>query len=336
MDLFGNRFHIFAGKSKGKGYTGDRNVTTGVSLWESKKKKEKVDENAKAGYPALGIKGGTAAAKATQEKLKKKKPNDPISKTTVKAPWTKMTVPGDVAIGVKNQGTVYTAEGDDSDYTRQRQVSYGSETKSIKDHMEKGNLTEVGLKGLMRRGEVRTAYRGEEGGQGYGHGDKSPLKPSIGGDARGLHGTTVAGKVALMKSKKRANVTGSNPTIRGDVKDKGTLKSAVDKYRPGSVDHQTEYDNGLKSTRGKKKKKGETFTSGKGRFVSGRGKITGRSTKKGNKYSGHGNSGTPQESRRREEERAGTDQPSKKEYEAAGIKTATKGSFKALRAGNKV
>ena len=58
MDLFGNKFHIFAGKSKGKGYTGDRNVTTGVSLWESKK-----------------------------EKAKKEKPNDPISKTTVKAPW---------------------------------------------------------------------------------------------------------------------------------------------------------------------------------------------------------------------------------------------------------
>ena len=161
MDLFGNQFHIFAGKSKGKGYTGNRNVTTGVSLWESKKKKERVDENAEAGYPALGIKGGTAAAKATQKKLKKEKPNDPISKTTVKAPWTKMTVPGDVAIGVKNQGTVYTAQGDDSDYTRQRQVSYGSETKSIKDHMERGRLDLIGevsdakVKGALAAAQVR-------------------------------------------------------------------------------------------------------------------------------------------------------------------------------------
>ena len=132
MDLFGNKFHIFAGKSKGKGYTGDRNVTTGVSLWESKK-----------------------------EKVKKEKPNDPISKTTVKAPWTKMTVPGDVAIGVKNQGTVYTAEGDDSDYTRQRQVSYGSETKSIKDHMERGRLDLIGevsdakVEGALAAAKVR-------------------------------------------------------------------------------------------------------------------------------------------------------------------------------------
>ena len=132
MDLFGNRFHIFAGKSKGKGYTGDRNVTTGVSLWESKK-----------------------------EKVKKEKPNDPISKTTVKAPWTKMTVPGDVAIGVKNQGTVYTAQGDDSDYTRQRQVSYGSETKSIKDHMERGRLDLIGevsdakVEGALAAAKVR-------------------------------------------------------------------------------------------------------------------------------------------------------------------------------------
>ena len=175
-----------------------------------------------------------------------------------------------------------------------------------------------GLKKLMRRGDVRTAYRGEEGGQGYVHGDKNPLKPSSGGVSRGLHGTTVKGKVALMKSLKRANVTGSNPTIRGDVKDQGNLKSALDRFRPGSKDHQSEYHSvkGQVSTRGVKKKKGETYTSGKGK-----------------KYSGHGNSGSRQDSRRREQESAGTDQPSKKEYNAAGIKTAKKGSFKNLRDG---
>jgi len=92
----------------------------GMNLWEAKKKEAK-------------------------KKMKKEKPNDPISKTTVKAPWTKMTVPGDVAIGVNNQGKEYTAHtGPDyaknSDYGKQRKVSYGSETKNFYDHLERGEL----------------------------------------------------------------------------------------------------------------------------------------------------------------------------------------------------
>ena len=96
----------------------DNQEHAGDSLWEAKKTEAK-----------------------NNTKMKKEKPNDPISKTNVKAPWTKLTVPGDVAIGVKNQGKEYTAHtGPDyaknSDYGKQRKVSYGSETKNFYDHVE--------------------------------------------------------------------------------------------------------------------------------------------------------------------------------------------------------
>ena len=87
-------------------------------------------------------------AKGKKTKMKKEKANDPISKTNVKAPWTKMTVPGDVAIGVNNQGEEYTAHtGPDyeknSDYGKQRKVSYGSEVKNFEEGMSRGEFVVV-------------------------------------------------------------------------------------------------------------------------------------------------------------------------------------------------
>jgi len=120
----------------------------GMTLWEAKKQEAK------------------------KTKMKKEKPNDPISKTTVKAPWTKMTVPGDVAIGVKNQGKEYTAHtGPDyeknSDYGKQRKVSYGSEVKNFYDHLERGSFKIIEAKkkdnNWIQGAEKDIERRGTEG-----------------------------------------------------------------------------------------------------------------------------------------------------------------------------
>jgi len=142
----------------------------GMNLWEAKKKEAK-------------------------KKMKKEKPNDPISKTTVKAPWTKMTVPGDVAIGVNNQGKEYTAHtGPDyaknSDYGKQRKVSYGSETKNFYDHLERGELELIEVSKDYDKDDVKTAksqVRRDNEGEGWLYSDEDPVfKASLKGElARG-------------------------------------------------------------------------------------------------------------------------------------------------------
>lgn len=103
-------------------------------------------------------------AKGKKTKMKKEKANDPISKTNVKAPWTKMTVPGDVAIGVNNQGEEYTAHtGPDyeknSDYGKQRKVSYGSEVKNFEEGMSRGEfvVVEKQYSGSLKKGTAVAA-----------------------------------------------------------------------------------------------------------------------------------------------------------------------------------
>jgi len=103
-------------------------------------------------------------AKGKKTKMKKEKANDPISKTNVKAPWTKMTVPGDVAIGVNNQGEEYTAHtGPDyeknSDYGKQRKVSYGSEVKNFEEGMSRGEfvVVEKQYSGSLKKGTAIAA-----------------------------------------------------------------------------------------------------------------------------------------------------------------------------------
>ena len=115
--------------------------------------------------------------------------------------------------------------------------------------MYKRGLAE-GLKKLIRRGELRTAYDHEKGAGGTMHGDKNPLTPTVGGKPRGLTALSVKAKHKLKDSLRRAGVKSSihNPTIRGY----GTgSKSDLAQFRKGSVGHQT---------RGKKKVKGAKHT----------------------------------------------------------------------------
>ncbi len=109
-------------------------------------------------------------------------------------------------------------------------------------------LSEVGLKKLMRRGEVTKSYSGEEGFQGGLNFDKPALTPNVGGKPTGLKANTVRAKLKLKDSIRRANVTGSNPTIRAYPGDKKDIKTQVKDFRRDRTSHE--------AARGKKKVRG--------------------------------------------------------------------------------
>lgn len=150
-------------------------------------------------------------AKGKKTKMKKEKANDPISKTNVKAPWTKMTVPGDVAIGVNNQGEEYTAHtGPDyeknSDYGKQRKVSYGSEVKNFEEGMSRGEfvVVEKQYSGSLKKGTPIAAATRKimaDKLRGIRKGAVKPESKKAQGPSETLKSRTMAAKLAARDAK---------------------------------------------------------------------------------------------------------------------------------------
>ena len=117
-----------------------------------------------------------------------------------------------------------------------------------------------GLKKLMRKGEITKATRNEPGFQGGINFDKPALTPNTGGNAAGLKANTPKAKLKLADSLRRASggkgrVSGSNPTIRANPRDKEDIATQVGGFRNDRTAHNAA--RGRKKVVGKK----ETGTS---------------------------------------------------------------------------
>lgn len=120
--------------------------------------------------------------------------------------------------------------------------------------MYKRGLVE-GLKKLMRKGEITKTYQHQPGFQGGQHFNKPALTPNMGAKPAALTANTPKAKLKLADSRKRAGVTGSNPTIRAHAGDKKGIADAVKNYRNDRTAHNAA--KGKKKVVGKK----ETGTS---------------------------------------------------------------------------